>query len=163
MTLFNAFFHSIFTQSSYRIPPSEELPTPTSTLSDIGLSEMDVFQAFSSLDSSKSAGPDGISPKIFKYYALALYKPIHHIFMLSLSQHYLPVDWRLHLITPVYASGDKSSVHNYRPISLLCVISKVFEWIIYDKISPFVSNLLSHCQFGFRPKHSQQLLALICQ
>ena len=122
-----------------------------------------MFQALSSLDSSKSAGPDGISPKILKYCALALYKPIHHIFMLSLSQHYLPVDGRLHLITPVYKSGDKSSVRNYRPISLLGVISKVFERIIYDKISPFVSNLLSHCQFSFRPKHSttQQLLAFL--
>ena len=159
VTLFNSFY-SILTQSSYRIPPSEELPTPTSTLSDIGLSEM---EALSSLDSSKSAGPDGISPKILKYCALALYKPIHHLFMLSLSQHYLPVDWQLHLITPVYKSGDKSSVRNYRPISLLRVISKVFERIIYDKISPFVSNLLSHCQFGFRPKHSttQQLLAFL--
>ena len=70
VTLFNSFFHSVFTQSSYSIPPLEELPTPTSTLSDIGLSELDVFKALSSLDPSKSAGADGISPKILKHCAL---------------------------------------------------------------------------------------------
>ena len=100
---------------------------------------------------------------ILKYSNTVFLHCTDHIFMLSLSQHYLPVDWRLHLITPVYKSGDKSSVRNYRPNFLLCVISEVFERIIYDKISSFVSNLLSHCQFGFRPKHSttQQLLAFL--
>jgi hypothetical protein len=162
-SLFNSYFHSVFTQSSFCIPPLEELPVPISTLSDIGLSEMDVFGALSSLDPSKSMGVDGIGPKILKHCALALYKPIHRLFLLSLSQHYLPTEWRLHLITPIFKSGDKSSVCNYRPISLLCVISKVLERIIYDKIIPFVSNFLSPSQFGFRPKHSttQQLLAFL--
>jgi hypothetical protein len=148
----------VFTQSSFCIPPLEELPVPISTLSDIGLSEMDVFDAFSSLDPSKLMGVDGIGPKILKHCALALYKPIHHLFLLSLSQHYLPTEWRLHLITPIFKSGDKSSVRNYRPISLLCVISKVLE-----RMTKFVSNFLSHSQFGFRPKHSttQQLLAFL--
>ena len=114
VTLFNS-FHSMFTQNSYSVPPLEELPTPTSTLSDICLSEMDVFEALSSLDPSRV---DGISPKSLKHCALALYKHIHHLFLLSLSQNYLPVDWWLHLITQ---SGDRSSVHNYRPISLFCV------------------------------------------
>ena len=113
--LFNTFFHSVFTRSSFQIPPLEKLATPLSTLSDIGISELDVFDALSSLDSSKAMGIDEVGPKILKHCALALYKPIHHLFLLSLSQHYLPNDWRTHLIITVFKSGDKSSVRNYRP------------------------------------------------
>ena len=72
----------------------------------------------------KAMGIDGIGPKILKHCALALFKPIHH---LSITKHCLPTEWRFHLITPVYKSGDKSSVKNYRPICLLCIISKVLE------------------------------------
>lgn len=162
-SLFNSYFHSVFTRSTYNIPPLNQLPTPTTVLSEVGLSELDVFEALLSLEVSKSAGIDGISPRILKKCAPALYKPIHHLFMLSLSQHYLPLEWRQHLITPIFKSGNKSSVCNYRPISLLCVISKVFEKIIYIKMVPFVSNFISSSQFGFRPKHSttQQLLVLL--
>ena len=101
--------------------------------------------------------------KSLEHCALALYKPLHHLFLLSLSQHYLPSDWRTHLIFPVFKSGDKSSVCNYRPISLLCTVSKVLEKLIYNQIIHFVSASISPSQFGFRPKHSstQQLLIFL--
>ena len=104
-------------------------------------------------------GIDGIGPKVIKYGALALYKPLHHLFLLILSQHYLPQDWRVHLITPIFKSGDKTSVCNYRPISLLCIVSKVLEKLIYNKVISFVSVSIFPSQFGLRPNHSttQQL------
>ena len=48
-----------------------------------------------------------------------------HKFLTCLSQHCIPEQWKIHLIAPVHKSGDKSAVTNYRPISLLCSISKV--------------------------------------
>ena len=157
------FFHLVFTHSEFQIPPLEELPVPANSLSDIGISELDVFEILSTLDASKAMGFDGIGPKVLKHCALALCKPLHHLFLLSLSQHYLPSDWRTHLIVPVFKSGDKSSVCNYRPISLLCTVSKVLEKLIYNKIIHFVSASISLSQFGFRPKHSstQQLLIFL--
>ena len=139
------------------------MPAPGNTLSDIGISESDVFEALSSLDPNKAMEIDGIGPKILKHCALALFKPLHHLFLLRLSQHYLPEDWRCHLIVPVFKSGNKSSVRNYRPISLLCTISKVVEKLIYDKIIQFVSSSISPSQFSFRPMHSsiQQLLVFL--
>ena len=118
-TLFNNFFHSVFTHSSFQIPPLESLPTPVSTLSDIGISEMDVYEAPSSLDTTKASGPDGIGPKVFAHCGSALYSPLHHLFLLCLSQHHLPSEWREHLIVPVFKSGDMSSVKNYRPYAQL--------------------------------------------
>ena len=163
--MFNTFFHSVFMHSLFSLPPLDELPIPDSTITDISISESDVHKALSSLNTTKAMGIDGIGPKLLKHCALALYKPIHHLFMLSISHFYVPKDWRLHLITPIHKSGDKSSVKNYRPISLLCTISKVLEKIIYDKIISFVSQSISPLQFaiGFRPKHStlQQLLLFV--
>ena len=62
--LFNTFFYTVFTRSSFQIPPLEELPSPASSLSVIGISELDVLDALSSLDSSKAMGMDGIGPKV---------------------------------------------------------------------------------------------------
>lgn len=109
-SLFNKFFHSVFTQSEFQIPPLKDLPVPIDKLSDVSISEQDVFDALTSLDPSKAMGIDGIGPMVLKRCALALYKPLHHLFLLSLSQYYVPQEWRVHLITPVFKSGDKSSV-----------------------------------------------------
>ena len=66
----------------------------------------------------------------------------------------IPEEWRTHLITPILKSGDKSKVNNYRPISLLCSVSKVLEKIIYDKIISFVVDHINPAQFGFLQHHS---------
>ena len=125
--LFNAYFHSVFTKSSYILPHVDMLPSPRSTLSDISISEDDVYSALISLDPTKSMGNDGISPKLLKHCALALYQPLHHLFLLTFSQSYIPEEWCTHLITPILKSGFKSKVYNYRPISLLCSVSKTRE------------------------------------
>ena len=115
------------------------------------------------MNPTKAMGIDGIAPKVLKSCALALNQPIHHLFVLGLSQHYLPKEWRLHLITPIYKSGNKSSVKNYRLISLLCIKSKILERIAFEKIISFVSNHIFSCQFGFRQNHStfQQLFIFL--
>uniref|UniRef100_A0A1X7UFN3 Reverse transcriptase domain-containing protein n=1 Tax=Amphimedon queenslandica TaxID=400682 RepID=A0A1X7UFN3_AMPQE len=57
----------------------------------------------------------------------------------------IPSEWKVHRITPVYKSGDKSLVTNYRPISLLCIASKVLERLIYDQLL-LILGTLSHSQ-----------------
>ena len=136
-SLFNTYFYSVFTQSSFILPPVDELQVPASTLSDITVSEIDVYMALSSLDPTKAMGIYGIGPNVLKLCACALYQLIHYLFELSVSKHYLP-EWRVHKITPIFKSGDRSSVKNDRPISLLCSISKVLERIIYNSMIDFV-------------------------
>ena len=91
----------MFTQSSYTIPPVSDIPTPTITCSDIDITEEEVFHALISLDPSKSAGYDQISPK---HCAPALYSVL---FCLCLDQSYIPSDWRMHLITPIKAEINR--------------------------------------------------------
>ena len=65
-------------------------------------------------------------------------------------------------ITPVFRKGNKHRVGNYRPISLTCILVKVLERIIFNKLySLLVSHkVLNNAQFGFRKKHSITTLLL---
>ena len=136
-TIFIKFFCSVFVHSSFLLPSTDNLPTLVVSLGDISITEPDVYTTLASLDPSKAHGIDAIGPTILKYCAAALCQPIHHLFMLSLSQHYIPEEWRIHTIIPIFKSGDHSSVLCYRPISLLCSISKVLERIMYNATVKF--------------------------
>ena len=153
----------MFTTSSYRLPPLDEIDTPTSVVTNITLSDSDVYSALTSLDPTKSSGTDGIGPKLLKVGAIALYIHLHHLFKLCLSKCSIPSEWKIHRIIPLFKAGDKTSVQNYRPISLLCCVSKVLERLIFTKISDFVTQQISPSQFVFLRGHSsiQQLLKFL--
>ena len=59
-------------------------------------------------------------------------------------------------VAPSFKSGERSDVNNYRPISVLSVIAKVFENIVFRQFYEYLSDnsLLSQNQSGFRPRHS---------
>ena len=75
----------------------------------------------------------------------------------------MPGEWRMHLIVPVHKSELKTGIKNYCPVSLLCILSKVLEKLIHDKIINTVTKLISPQQFGFMKGRSslQQLLMFI--
>ena len=80
--------------------------------------------------------------------------------MSSITTGNIPTEWCTHYIIPIHKSGNKTLVNNYRPISLLCILSKVLERIIYNRIMSFINNTFITHQFGFLPGRSalQQLI-----
>ena len=84
-------------------------------------------------------------------------------FSVRYHRSYLPKEWKIHKIIPIFKSGDKSCVKNYRPISLLCCVSKVFERIIYNSIISHITANISATQFGFLQHRSttQQLVIFL--
>ena len=154
--LFNSYFHSVFTKSSFCCPNPHQLPDINPKLGHLSNTEEEVFH---SLDPSKATGCDGIGPRLLKHCALALY----HLFNLGISQSYIPSEWCLHLIKPLFKSGDRSLVQNYRLISLLCVTSKILEKIVFNHFLQFVQDKISQYQFGFMLHRStlQKLLILL--
>ena len=163
-SLFNKFFESVYSKSdSGHHPNSTSLQTPTTVLDHLVISDTEVYTALASLDPSKTSGIDNIGPRILKSCSLALYPVVHHLFSLSLQNCIIPSEWKVHCIIPIFKSGDKNMVSNYRPISLLCVISKVLEKIIYDKVFVFIGKSITSAQFGFLRNHSclQQLLTFL--
>jgi len=106
----------------------------------------DGHQALCSLDPNKAIGPDGVSPKVLKYCADVLCQPIRYLFQSTITNGHVPTEWHTHCVVPIFKSGDRAAISNYCPISLLCIISKVLEKIIFNVL---ISDSFSPCQFGF--------------
>ena len=155
--MFNKYFYSAFTRTSS--PTIFENSKLDKLLHTINIHYAEVFEALVSLDSSKAIGIDRISPKILKNCATSLCEPITFLYIQCLWFGYFPKEWRTHCINPIYKSGDKALVSNYRPISLLCIISKIIEKRVYKYTMSFLSDYFTKHQFGFIPGRSslQQL------
>jgi hypothetical protein len=76
--------------------------------------------------------------------------PLSHIINLSIIQGVVPDDLKLARVVPLFKKNDKTDVGNYRPVSILSVISKVLERIIYDQVKITDNNLLFTYQSSFR-------------
>ena len=108
------------------------------------------------LRSSSAPGPDGITPRILQNVADIVAKPLALLFAASLAEGRVPDDWRHANVTPVFKKGAKSSVGNYRPISLTSIICKIFESILRDGITAHLAtnNVIKASQHGFMSKRS---------
>ena len=67
-----------------------------------------------------------------------------------------PDELKIAKVIPLFKTGNRNSVSNYRPISILPTLSKIFEKLIHKRIYEFLEthNIIYDCQFGFRQKHS---------
>ena len=65
-------------------------------------------------------------------------------------------DWKLDKVSPIFENGSKSDLNNYRPISVIPTVAKIFEKIIYDQLYQYLNEigLLKSGQSGFRSLHS---------
>jgi len=79
-----------------------------------------VLKKLKCLNTNKSAGPDGIHPRILQEVKHEIVDALCIIFNESIIMHEIPADWKNAYITVVHKKGSKSSVSNYRPISLTC-------------------------------------------
>ena len=118
------------------------------------LSEVDVFNSLSALDSTKGAGPDGLPPLFLKQCARSLAYPIVAIFNRSLSSGIFPGKWKVAFIRPIHKSGNIHNVENYRPISILNCLAKVLESIVHTHLYSAVQTIISNTQQGFVKKRS---------
>jgi len=80
-----------------------------------------------------AAGLDKISARLIRECADLICIPILDIFSQSISQGIFPDDWKCANVTPLFKQGDRDDLNNYRPISVISVIAKVFERIVYDQ------------------------------
>ena len=103
-----------------------------------------------------SAGWDSISMHIVKNAFNTIKKPLGHIINISFSTGIFPLELKIARVLPLYKSGEASHFSNYRPVSVLPAISKVFEKLLYQRLLSFVNthNILYAFQFGFRALHS---------
>lgn len=131
--LFAEYYSSIYCDKHCDIP--SQTSTNNISISNINFEISDIYIRLSELDCNKGPGPDGIPPSLLRYCAFILARPLFFIFNLSLSSGYLPFCWKTSFIIPIHKSGSRSEVKNYRPVSILNVIPKLFENIITDRLT----------------------------
>ena len=121
--LFNNYFFSVFTNSSYQLPSIHEEAHAIPSLHKINIQVDQVYEALVSLDTSKAAGIDTINPAVLKYCAIPLTRPLFHLFNFSLLTCNLPSEWRIHCMARVFKSGDRANVGNYTETNLTIMCS----------------------------------------
>lgn len=129
--MFNIHFQSVFNTSESvdnTIPGvSPSCTNAENLLSNIQLTPPEVENALNAIDSNKSPGPDKIPDRLLKELAPQIACSLCRLFNLSLSLGVFPDRWKLTDLTPILKNDDFTLVNNYRPISLLCILSKVLE------------------------------------
>ena len=113
---------------------------------------MDVFLLLESIDRKKSFGYDKIHPLLLSLAALEIFRPLTYILNLTLKQGVFPDSLKIAKVIPVFKQGPCSSCGNYRPISVLSALSKIFERCILNQLKFYclTENILASNQYGFR-------------
>ncbi len=121
-------------------------PTDTIEISDI----------IHKMKPKQSSGHDELTPHLVIQLAGELSQPISMLINMSIQSSVVPNCLKLSKVVPIYKSKNKDDFANYRPVSLLPVISKILEKVIYKRLVTFLdnSNMLNNRQFGFRKCHS---------
>ena len=126
------------------------------TLDYLTFTEADIIAAIDEIPSSSSPGIDGITAKALKSCKYALATPLRLLWEKSLNEGVIPAECKSSLIIPLHKGGARDDPRNYRPISLLPHIIKIFERVIKKKIVHHLEskNLLKAFQYGFRKGRS---------
>ena len=149
----NNFFTNI---SSITVPENHTLigpDPPLQTMDTFRILDSEVLDQLQIMNISKPSGPDSVSPRILKYIAPAIHKPLAKLFNISLSTGSLPNIWKTAIVTPVYKNkGAIDDVNNYRPISVTSVVCKLLEKIVVKHLHNFIieKNILYKYQSGFQ-------------
>lgn len=107
-----------------------------------------------SLDTNKATGCDGIPAKIMKIGAEELSQPLANLFNSCIRKRAWPSDWKRGDWTPIYKKDDKCSKENYRPITVLPSVDKVFEQLICMQVSTAFQGNICEQSSAYRKAHS---------
>ena len=119
------------------------------------ISEYEITETVKSLKNS-SAGWDFIPASIDKQCLKHYIKPLTYVINSSFESGTFPEELKLAKVIPIFKGGGKQDISNYRPISILSFLSKVFEKTMYNHLINFIdaNKILYKYQFGFRKSHS---------
>jgi hypothetical protein len=148
-TLFNEFFNDQFNKKLFDVNNLGLNTFINNNLGSITVSQADVLEVLLNLNVNKAYGPDGMSPIFLKNCAEIITPSLTILFNLSLDHGYFPQDWKQANVVPIFKKGQDNLVSNYRPISLLSVISKVLERLVHNHIYPITRGDIHDHQHGF--------------
>ena len=157
---FKQYFVSVGQTLAAKLPPASLnpinflQPNPHS-LVFTHIEEIEVATLINSLNNS-SPGYDGIPSTLVKRTMHLYLKTLTLIINQAFYDRVLPRELKIAKVIQIYKSGSTMELNNYRLISVLNIFSKVFERLMYDRLTQFLDkyNILYHNQFGIRQYHS---------
>ena len=166
---FNKFFSHIGSSLASKLRSSHSPTFSTYLDSSISYSfnfrdvtQEELIKIISCFKPKASSGPDGLSMKILKNIAIYLCPSLSVIINQSLHTGIFPNCLKIAKVLPLYKKDSKFHFDNYRPISLLPCMSKVFEKAVYNQIYEYFDKhkLFNKNQHGFRKSHSTESASL---
>ena len=163
--LLNNFFAnqcSLIKNSS--VLPSVLFKRTEKVISSIDFGSDGIAKIIQKLDPNKAHGHDMISIRMLKICSNSIYIPLQLIFRSCIEDGKSPSEWEKANVVPVHKKGNKQTLENYCPVSLLPICGKIFERLIYNSLFEFfiAKELVSLNQCGFKPGDSciNQLLSI---
>jgi hypothetical protein len=162
---FNSYFGQIGSDMAASIPKGQDHSFKDYLYPEINTSftfelipEDLIKQVINGLKSKSSSSKDGISTIVLKKLEPLLSRSLALIINQSLKTGIFPEKLKLAKVIPVYKKNETFNVENYRPISILPAISKVFEKVVHLQIYSYFNQhkILSNSQYGFREEHSTE-------
>ncbi len=123
----------------------------------VGTSEQEISKIIKSLQNKNSSGEDLLSNRMLKMEPYIFARLIKPLINESIEKGIFPNKLKVANVIPIFKKGDKTNLNNYRPISLLPVLSKVFEKVINLQLTKIIdAGYIDDNQFGFRKNHSTE-------
>ena len=119
---------------------------------DLSITDAEIRRGIKELKTGKSGGPDKIINEFFIHGASILLPYLNKLFNLVFNQGYFPVCWSEGYIVPIYKKGSLNNVENYRGITLLSVLGKLFTRVLNNRLTEWAENYYVYieAQAGFR-------------
>ena len=134
------------------------MPKPSKQFYFKKITPQAVTKAISQLKNSKSGT---IPVRFLKDASVVIAYPLSEIFLQSLATGIFPDNLKVARISAIYkGKGSRSNPDNYRPISVLSVVSRLFEKLVHEQLYSYIEDSLSKTQSGFKPGHFTELSLL---
>ena len=119
--------------------------------------EEEVLTLLLNMSTNKATGMDRLSIKLVKLSAPLITHAMTVIFNKSIVSGTFPCEWKISKVTPVYKTGPREDMNNYRPISVISIVAKTMEKLVYNQLYEYFTKndmLTITSQHGFRSNHS---------
>ena len=165
---FNDFFINIGPELDKNIPPSNKSPSEyitnvsEATFTINAVTDTEVANIIGNFNDS-AAGWDDLRPKIIKGIKDYVKLPLTHLCNLSFVSGIFPTELRVANVVPIYKSNDEIIFSNYRPVSVLPVLFKLLERLMYNRLIHYINENRLQCklQFGFQKGKSTEVALIV--
>lgn len=148
------YFEEVFKEQDLHLP-GNGFEIPEMADQDVQPPEKgEIEEIIRKMKNNKSPGTDTITAEMLKNGGDTLVRASHELIQQVWNEETMPEEWKQGLIIPIYKKGDRRDCKNYRGITLLNVIYKIFSILIYNRLVVYGEREVSEYQCGFRTGRS---------